>query len=671
MTRILDRCMRAGPALALLWWCASAAATQWPHYDLRISLDPDTRALAVHAVIDLPEEHARALRLAGSYRVSRALLDGTPIEPRREGTSAQDGEWVFPLRPREGASHRVELDYDGTLAPLIDADHRDTLGALPAMASPRGSYLPAGSGWTPQIDGASFTYRVAVDVPNGQRAVVPGRLVEELERPGGTRAVFAFTQPTDGIELMAAPYRVNERTMRIDARKIRLRTYFHPDIAALSDGYLDSVEAYVRRYDAAIGAYPFTEFSVVSSPLPTGFGMPGLTYLGVDVLRLPFIRATSLGHEVLHNWWGNGVYADYRSGNWAEGLTTFLADYAYKEDAGPRAALDMRLDWLRDFAAVPAGQDTPLRAFTSRTHGTSQIVGYNKAAFVFFMLRDAIGEHAFAEGLRAFWSANRFTVASWDTLRAAFEAAAGRNLHAFFAQWLERSGAPRVTLAAATATPTGVRITLAQSQPAYALQVPLRFETDAGAITRVVSLDRERAQIDIDLPVPAREVALDPQLRLLRALGTSEAPPILRNVMIDPKTQLTVVSNAPEFAKAASALAAKLLDEPPQTHAADDTRAPLLLIVDDAALDAALAQRGLPVPPAEVAGKGSARVWVDRAASGRVTAIVAARDAASLQALERGLPHYGRQGWLVFEGGKAVERGSAAPAPQRIPVTAP
>lgn len=78
--------------------------------------------------------------------------------------------------------------------------------------------------------------------------------------------------------------------------------------------------------------------AVVASPLPTGFGMPTLTYLGADVLRLPFIRKTSLGHEILHNWWGNGVYVDYTRGNWSEGLTTLMADYAYKEDESAAAA---------------------------------------------------------------------------------------------------------------------------------------------------------------------------------------------------------------------------------------------------------------------------------------------------------------------------------------------
>jgi len=80
--------------------------------------------------------------------------------------------------------------------------------------------------------------------------------------------------------------------------------------------------------------------------------MPTLTYLGVEVLRLPFIRDTSLGHEVLHNWWGKRRTARLRARQLVRGLTTFMADYAYREQAGAAAALEMRLAWLRDFAAL-------------------------------------------------------------------------------------------------------------------------------------------------------------------------------------------------------------------------------------------------------------------------------------------------------------------------------
>ena len=139
-----------------------------------------------------------------------------------------------------------------------------------------------------------------------------------------------------------------------------------------------------------------------------GLGIPSLTYLGRDVLRLPFIRATSLGHEVLHNWWGNGVVPDWGSGNWSEGLTTFQADYAYREDEGADAARAMRLEWLRDLVAIAPADETALATFTSRRHGISSVIGYAKPAMVFFMLRDEIGAAAFEQGLRAFWQRDRF-----------------------------------------------------------------------------------------------------------------------------------------------------------------------------------------------------------------------------------------------------------------------
>src|SRR6185503_18372100 len=152
------------------------------------------------------------------------------------------------------------------------------------------------------------------------------------------------------------PYVIREKLVsRENAEALRLRTYFYPDLEPLAEGYLEDSQRYIALYSKKIGAYPHSAFSVVASPLPSGFGMPTLTYIGAQVLKLPFIRATSLGHEVLHNWWGNGVYADYARGNWSEGLTTFMADYFYKEQESAAAARDMRHGWLRDFAAVPAG----------------------------------------------------------------------------------------------------------------------------------------------------------------------------------------------------------------------------------------------------------------------------------------------------------------------------
>ena len=439
--------------------------------------------------------------------------------------------------------HRLVLRYAGPLAALPEADHRDTLQELPPMAGAAGSYLPGGTGWYPLIGEHPFTYRVDLKLPPGQRGLVPGRLVAEEADAAGYRARYEFSHPAEGIDLMAGPYEVRERMMaRPGEPPIRLRTWFHPELHDLADGYLQAVEGYIRLYSDQIGAYPFSEFSVVSSPLPTGFGMPTLTYLGVDVLRLPFIKSTSLGHEVLHNWWGNGVYVDYERGNWCEGLTTFMADYYYKEQDSAQAARAMRLDWLRDFAAIAPGQDFPLREFTARSHGTSQIVGYHKAAYVFLMLRDALGPQSFDASLRRFWRDYQFRRASWDDLRRAFEQESGRSLAVFFAQWLDRAGAPelRITEARARADAGGLRVDVGieQSPPAYALQVPVGLAGAAAHQTKLVAMDALQEKVSLDTAFRPESAALDPELRLFRRLDPRELPPILRQVMLDPSTAL-------------------------------------------------------------------------------------------------------------------------------------
>ena len=82
----------------------------------------------------------------------------------------------------------------------------------------------------------------------------------------------------------------------------------------------------------------------------------------------------------------------------------------------------------------------------------------------------------------------------------------------------------------------------------------------------------------------------------------------------------------------------------------------VLLIGTHGAIDAALAQAGLPPRPASLGARGSAQVWTLRAGA-RSVAVVSARDLAALAALERPLPHYGGQSWLLAEDSRVLERG--------------
>lgn len=570
-------------------WPLAVAAL--PQLELAVRLDPARRAFEAQAML-ADREPITVFRLDPTFEILSLSADGRAIAVRRRLGSTD--QYLLPRGTR-----RIALRYRAVLPPTPAVDHRQALRPQ-ATASLEGSFLPASTAWYPQIDGF-FHFRITLDLPAGQKGLVPGTLLAEEETTEGYHARFEFPWPADGIELMAGPYVVSERWLTIAAKKIRLRTYFHRELEELASAYLADSARYLERYSDEIGPYPFDSFSVVSSPLPTGFGMPTLTYLGREVLRLPFIRATSLGHEVLHNWWGNGVYPDWRSGNWSEGLTTFMADYAYKEEESEEAARAMRLGWLRDYAAVPAREDFALTDFRARHHGIASIIGYNKAAMVFLMLRDRIGREAFRRGLQTFWQRHRFKTASWRDLEAAFSEASGRNLRPFFAEWVEKAG------------------------PAV---------------------------------LSPEEVARDRDYRLWRKLPREELPPILREVLIAPAVDFIVLDA--ELEAATPALLARLLDDRTPRRAANPGERPFVVIGKAASIVAWLARQRLsPAPPLPAAG--TARVWAGRTAQHVAYLVIEVENAEALSALQRPLPHYGKEGWLVFDGRRVLAKGLELP----------
>jgi len=325
---------------------------------------------------------------------------------------------------------------------------------------------------------------------------------------------------------------------------------------------------------------------------------------------------------------------------------------------------------LRDIAAIPPGQDTPLRRFTSRSHGTSQIVGYHKGTFLFLMLRDLLGTSVFDAGLQRFWSDRQFRAASWADLERAFEAVSGRKLDRFFDQWLSRPGAPRLRIesarAARTASGYRVWITLGQDEPAFAATVPVAVATLTGRSVFPLDVGGVRQEFTLDVSARPESVVLDPEFRVLRHLDAAELPPILRQVIVDPTTVTIAASTAESVRSLAADLSRALLDYP---HALGDAAmlsggGPLLVIGLSADVDRFLARANLPGRPQRVGGRGTAQVWTAYQPNGKALAVVSAESADALRALLRPLPHYGRQSYLIFEAARAVERG-IWPAPGR------
>jgi hypothetical protein len=629
-----------------------SASAEPPRHRIHLRLDPAGGAIEVSDRIVVSGRKALVLRLAEWLRIGEIRVDG-------RARAARPSRGVLTLALPSDGRHEVELLAQGVV-PEQQAGTAQHGAAAGPLAAPDGVYLPAWADWFPDTGDADISYELTVETPPGVAAVATGGLVSETRNAARNSAGFAASRARQRPSVFAGPYTVSEKTIA----NVRIRAYFHREVAALADGYIEAAATFLEYFAARIGPYPFAAFRIVSAPLPVGLGFPGLAYIDRRILPLPFIKDRSLAHEVLHNWWGNGVAADDRTGNWAEGLTTYMADHALAAGRDPEEAADMRLGWLRDYAALPASDDAPVTRFLARSHDATQVVGYGKVAFIFHMLRHEIGERAFDDGLKRFWEAHKFGTAGWPDLRKAFEAAAGRDLGWFFDQWTERAGAPRLELtdAVAGAEADGFRLDLAltQSAPPYRLKVPVEVATEAGPVLTDIVSEGTLTTATIGLNAKPVSVRVDPAHTLFRRLLPGEAPPILRDVLLDKEAATLLLYDAPALSALAGELARRLFDATPaRTQGAPDgpPGTALLAIGPAARIDTLMARLGVAERPAEIAGKGSARAWTARQADGKAVLFVEAEGQDELRGLFGPLPHYRSKSHVVFEAGRGVESG--------------
>ncbi len=629
-----------------------AFATGPVHHDIKLAVNPDGGTIAVTDRITVTGRRNLTLSVAPWMRMSDIRVDGNAISDRALSTS-------FHLTLPSPGRHQIDVAAKGIIPGNDEEMVRKRAGTGP-VARGDGLYLPGWTRWFPSTSDATISYRLAIETPAAHRAVATGELQSEELGAKANRSVFASQPLLEPPSVFAGPYSVAERR----SGKIRLRTYFHRSAASLAESYLEAAEGYISQFEQQTGAYPFTDFHIVSAPLPVGLGFPNLAYIDRRILPMPFMRGRSLAHEVLHNWLGNGIQVDYESGNWSEGLTTYMADHALAERRDPRESSRMRLGWLRDFRALPKDKDVAVTRFVAKRHDAAQVVGYGKVAFIFHMLKHEVGSQRFETAIKQFWADNKFARAGWSDIREAFEATTQSDLGWFFRQWTDRAGAPRLTLKDARisrrAEGYALEISLAQTAPAYKLKVPLEIKTQTGLLRIHIQVEGEAANEVLQLDSKPVSLRIDPDHSLFRLLLPGEAPPILRDVLLDSSAQTFVLEDELVSQKLARELAGRLFDDAPSFL--DDSRdqlpdGPLLVIGSANQISQFIARFDLPTRPAEIAGRGSGRVWTARQKGGKAILFVEVNESEALRAMRRPLPHYRSKSYIVFEGRRAVAHG--------------
>ena len=552
------------------------------HHELFVQIVPEQHALIAKDRLTLevpqPKDSIR-FSLASTLQIDRITLvhisagaeisiHDVPFELEHGSAPESAQEVSIPSQVVAAGLVTLDVHYHGVINdPPRDPRHlrfvtpSETAGHI----GPEGVYVSSESHWYPDIPESLSTYALLVAMPTGWTIVTQGKAGESHACPAGlcrsdqmVMTEWAVTQPSEALTLVANKFVTTFRDWTAKTgQRIQLLTYLFPDDAHLAEEYLDATARYLDAYIPLLGPYPFEKFAVVENFFPSGLGMPSFTLLGSGIIKRHYVQPYALGHEIVHSWIGNAVFNHADRGNWVEGLTTYLANYYWHELMGDRAqARDQRRLMVQGYNLhVPPERDYPVAQFTQKRDERDNAIGYQKAAMLFHLLRQEVGEETFWQALISLVAQYRGRQAEWRDLERVFAEESRRDLRWFFAQWVEQDGAPVLSLPEAVARPvTGkpaetfqLEATIVQSNKPFRLPLQLLIHMEGDREHRL-TLPLRSLRETISVTVPARPIAIeiDPEFMTVRRIPRQALSPVLNHYVTDRRRSvLTAFTDEP------------------------------------------------------------------------------------------------------------------------------
>jgi len=541
-----------------------AAELKIQHHDLVVELDPSRHTLIAQDTIQfvgLPEDDPIIhLRLNSDLEIEEILVGGGPLDfweealhvsKGKQGSSETHATRTVEIRLPSLSGNReartLQVSYRGIIndppraAPGLRFVRPDkTMGHI----GEEGVYLTSETSWYPEVHGSLATFHVTVTLPNHWRAVTHGQELSYVSQGDTSIAEWRIQTKTEALTLVANRFVKQHRQWQ----GIELATYLFPEDDHLAPQYLDAIARYLELYTEILGPYPFPKFAVVENFFPSGLGLPSFTLLGSRVIKRGYTQPYSLGHEVVHSWIGNSVLNRLETGNWVEGLTTYLANYYYEERfEGKEKAIAHRRRMMVEYSLYSQPEDDyAVVKFHHKENRLDNAIGYQKTAMIFHMLRRQIGDRAFFRGIRQLVADYTGRYAGWCQLQRAFEDTSGTDLSWFFSQWVERPGAPILAIQEAQVQSDEregywIRLRVSQTGKPYRVQVPVSIQLDqVQDYQAILDIRRKNQSMSVWVPSKPKRLMMDPEFEVFRRLTRSQISPMLNLWVTDERRAVSV-----------------------------------------------------------------------------------------------------------------------------------
>ncbi len=564
----MKQCLVAIGCGVLVWagggLCGDAAQLKIQHHELVVELDPSSHTIVAQDTIQLvgfPEyDSVIHLNLNPYLDIEEVWVGGGPSnfweEALHSSTGRDKSSDTQLTRTVEIRLSSMPVDREALSLRISYRGHiNDPPRAAPGLRFVRpdktnghigeeGVYLTSETSWYPDILGSLATFHVTVTLPNDWRAVTHGQEVSYVAQGNTSTAEWVVRSNTEALTLAANRFMKQSRQWH----GIEIATYLFPEDDHLAKQYLDAIAHYLELYTEILGPYPFPKFAVVENFFPSGLGLPSFTLLGSRVIKRRYTQPYSLGHEVVHSWMGNSVLNRFETGNWVEGLTTYLANYYYEErfEGNEKAVAHRRRMMVEYSLYTQPENDYAVVNFHHKENRVDNAIGYQKTAMIFHMLRRQIGDDAFFRGVHQLVAEYTGRYAGWSQLQRVFEHTSGADLSWFFVQWVERPGAPMLAIQEARVQPAEgegfwIRLRVSQTGDSYQLQVPVVIQLDQETVYRgILDLRGTDQLMSLWVPTKPRRLTIDPEYQTFRRLKRSQIPPMLNLWVTDTKRAVSI-----------------------------------------------------------------------------------------------------------------------------------
>ena len=491
-------------------------------YTIDAELDPATHHLAATVVVSFTApENAEAVSFGfhPALKVTKISDDsGAVLTGER---SPDGGIRITPATPFvRGQLVHWTFEYAGTISGNDDGPIEGL--KLAAIEEPI-SYLLYAARWFPTTGYLTnrFTAEMHIRVPQGMRVFASGsqgasKSVTLANGSPGDQYDFNWAKPGFPGTVIAGRY-----VSPVSAGNVNVYlTVSHQQSAN------ELAQTAAKEYDFftdSFGAAETSHLNVLELPddtLPAVWAPELAAIPGSRVGDKSSIRL--LANTIAHQWWGSELSPRTLNDAWITNGMARYGELMYVENESGQNALRTA---LQDVAAGALAYDTIPLSTVSRLNPFSpefQSMTLEKGAMILHMLRWELGDKAFLATLKGALSQYTDSPIRASEFEKVAEAQSQLQLTAFFAQWVDGTGAPQFTNKYAVyrlGNNKGFRTIgeVDQDLDLFNMPVELRVETDGKTENKRLDVVGTSTQFVVDTFGRPRRISIDPQGWVLKS----------------------------------------------------------------------------------------------------------------------------------------------------------